>query len=92
MIYHNVEQMKEGEKKCLYPPRFKVKCVQTDGSPMPLYSSLDISKKSIKDNVTTTERIGIFPIIRKTTSMIKKVMINNLYYYLTIILSYIADI
>jgi len=59
-MYHTVEQMKEGENNCLYPPRFKVKCVR-------------ISKRFIKDK-TITESIGIFPIIRKTTSMIS---VNN---------------
>ena len=72
-MYHTVEQMKEGEKNCLYPPRFKVKCVRTDGSSMPLHFRLEISKRFIKDK-TTTESIGIFPVIKETTSMIS---VNN---------------
>ena len=59
-IYPTIEQMKQGEESCLYPPRFKIKCKQIDTS-QSLYFSLEISKRF--QNKTTG--IGQFLLIKE---------------------------
>lgn len=44
-IYSTPEQMREGEKSCLYPPRFQVLCEQIDTS-QSLHFSWKIFKQS----------------------------------------------
>ena len=65
VIYDTIEELREGEKDCLYPPRFKIKCIPFD-TPKPLCSNLEISKR-FKDKDTKTELlkvIGEIPLIK----------------------------
>ena len=58
--YPTAEQMKEAERHCLYPPRFKVVCKQNNPS-KPLQFSLKVSKNNKED------AFGSFPLINETT-------------------------
>ena len=60
-IYPTSEILKEAETRCLYPPRFQVKCKQTDPS-KPLYISLELSRKTKNAD---TESIGEFTLIKE---------------------------
>lgn len=65
-IYYTIEELQEAEKYCLYPPRFKVKCIQIDTSKS-LYFSLEISKRFRVENSNTelVKAIGEIPLIKK---------------------------
>ena len=64
-MYPTMELLKEGEKYCLFPPRFKVKCTQINNSSEPLYCSLEISKRC-EDKI---KAIGEFPLIKAATGI-----------------------
>ena len=64
-IYSTVEQMKEREKICEYPPRFQIKYEQIDLSES-IYFSFVISKK-FENKDKEIKRIGQFPFVKKTT-------------------------
>ena len=67
-IYSTVEQMKEREKICEYPPRFQITYEQIDFSES-IYFSFVISKKYENKETKNKEikRIGQFPFVKKTT-------------------------
>ena len=66
-IFHGltVEQIKEREESCEYPPRLLIECQQIDPS-KPLYSNFTVAKrnKSMEEKV-----IAQFPLVKKVKSM-----------------------
>ena len=68
-MYPTIEQMKEGEDSFLYPPRFKVICIQTDTAKR-LHFTLEVSKRFVKDKETKIKSIGKILIIRETKGIV----------------------
>ena len=65
-MYPTMELLKEGEKYCLFPPRFKIKCTQINNSSESLYCSLEISKKCKDKEI---KAIGEFQLIKAATGI-----------------------
>ena len=69
-IYRTIKEFREGERDCLYPPRFRIKCTQLDTSKS-LYSSLEISKRFRVENsnIKQVKAIGEIPLIKKAAGI-----------------------
>ena len=66
-IFPTIEQMKEGEENCVYPPRFQFKCKPKADNMEPLFFSFEVFKKFENKETKTkeTENVGQFQFIKE---------------------------